>query len=143
MKIFDNLFKFTKSTITPITPITPISHKDVLIVDDASINRFVLRKFLHKCNINLKIDDALTGIECINLLKENDYKIIFMDIKMPIMNGDIATKEIRKYNNKVIICAVTGQIENQQYYTKIGMNECLRKPVNFNDLLFICKKYNL
>jgi CheY-like chemotaxis protein len=106
--------------------------KKILIVDDSNVNRYVIKKLI----INIYgenefiIDEAENGKIAIQKSKDKDYRIIFIDIKMPVMNGDEAVVEIRKFNKYSFICGITGQIENYNEYIKIGMDKCISKPID-------------
>ena len=73
----------------------------ILIVDDVQFNLLTLQSLLRR--YSLKVDLAHDGQEAIDKVREkyensdNLYKIIFMDIQMPIKDGFQATREIRKY----------------------------------------------
>ena len=70
----------------------------ILIVEDNQVNLKILIKFIQKLGYN-NIITAENGQICLDLFLKNDFDIIFMDIKMPIMNGDIALQKILEYEN--------------------------------------------
>jgi CheY-like chemotaxis protein len=111
---------------------TECDSKRILIVDDSNVNRYVIKKLI--INIfgvdRFIIDEVENGKLAIQKSKEEEYKIIFIDVKMPVMNGDEAVQEIRKFNNYSFICGITGQIENYNEYIKKGMNKCISKPID-------------
>lgn len=106
----------------------------VLIVDDNEINRKVFINLLKRTKI--KIDEAESGIESIELTKKNTYDIIFMDHMMPVMDGVEAFHIIR--NNKdnpnseipVIVLTANAVIGAEEYYMKEGFNSFLSKPID-------------
>lgn len=113
-----------------------------LVVDDSTLNRMVIRKLLEKQNIGA--DEASNGQEAIGLIKNNKYRIIWMDIKMPRMNGIQLTEHLRenlKYEG--IIIGVTGCIDqtSKDNYVRIGMNGMIAKPIDKEDLHYYIKKY--
>jgi CheY-like chemotaxis protein len=63
--------------------------------------------------------------------------LILMDIKMPVMDGYQATKEIRKFNKDLIIIAQTAHAfeGDKEKAIEFGCNECLSKPVVIKDLM--------
>ena len=85
---------------------------NILIVDDAKINRYVLKRYLMRLKKNISITEADDGLDCLKKVSENTYDVIFIDLKMPVMDGITATKEILK-NHKMPIFGVTGQVENE------------------------------
>ena len=106
----------------------------LLIVDDNEINRKVFINLLKRTKI--KIDEAESGIESIELTKKNTYDIIFMDHMMPVMDGVEAFHIIR--NNKdnpnseipVIVLTANAVIGAEEYYMKEGFNSFLSKPID-------------
>jgi len=82
------------------------------------------------------------------MMQKNDYLITFMDINMPIKNGDIATFEFRQWqqehkkNNSNYIVALSATIGDDQKNNLLrqGFNQVLQKPVtkqNIDDILKI------
>ena len=83
----------------PSLPATLLkTSKRALVVEDSSYNQEVNRKFLEKCNVQ-EISIASNGKEAVDLFEKmgpNYYDLILMDIDMPVMDGKLATKTIRK-----------------------------------------------
>lgn len=119
---------------------------NILITDDAKINRYILSRFLEKMLVDTQIDECENGLLALERVKETDYDIIFLDIKMPKLNGDKVAIKLKEDGSKSILIGVTGQIEVINYLLEIGMSYCLEKPLNLNELkkcvkLFISTKY--
>lgn len=78
----------------------------VLITDDDTSNRVFLMTMLHQLIPNLIIEHAINGKEAIQAVTEKiattkcSYDIIFMDYKMPGLNGEETTEAIRKLENQ-------------------------------------------
>ena len=93
--------------------------RGILIVDDSMINRKVMRKLITTCVKNgLKVlDEATNGEEAIRLISERVqrgeklYKLVFMDVLMPVMDGVEACKIIKKKWNDVVVIMVTANDE--------------------------------
>jgi len=130
----------------------------VLIVDDAELNRFVVKNMLQKYSIEpLEAEDgkdALVKLEYLmNMQREKNKEqtiIIFMDINMPIMDGIEATIEIRKQKNiqqPYIVALTAYSSENERIKClKSGMNEFICKPLtkeNLEDLFERLSKIKL
>ncbi len=66
-----------------------------------------------------------------------------MDIRMPIVDGFEATKEIRKINEKIPIIALSANAykEDREKSFSMGMNEHLSKPINKNNLFEVLLKF--
>lgn len=105
----------------------------ILIVDDAQINRFVLHKYITKYDSNIEVFEVPNGEEAIKEVKKQRFDIIFMDLKMPKMDGFRATEIIKNIQPQVDIIGVTGQIgkNSLNLSKKVGMSECLSKPIDF------------
>ncbi|WP_339658771.1 response regulator [uncultured Polaribacter sp.] len=109
--------------------------KKVLLVEDNQINVMVGKQILEKVNLNVEV--ARNGLEAVNMVKENHFDIILMDIQMPIMDGYLASKEIRKFNKYVPIFALSASVFMQikDRMKESGMNGFIFKPFDPEDLL--------
>jgi signal transduction histidine kinase/ActR/RegA family two-component response regulator len=100
----------------------------ILVAEDNKINQIVTQNLLKKENYECQI--VQNGQEALNALKENHFDLILMDINMPIMNGNEATKEIRKSDPTIPIIALTAadieEVKNE--YMGIGYNDVITKP---------------
>ena len=114
----------------------------VLIVDDNSVNLFVLSKMLEPYGI--EADMASSGIESIDKCKAKEYDLIFMDHMMPGQDG-IETLGILKQdeNFKTPVVILTGNNEEgiEDVYMKAGFVEYMQKPVNNEILGQVLEKY--
>ncbi|MGS2761918.1 ATP-binding protein [Sinomicrobium sp. M5D2P9] len=100
----------------------------VLLVEDNKINQVVTKKMLAKKNITSEV--ANNGYEAIDMAKNNTYDLILMDIHMPGISGIKATEEIRKFNKKVPIVALTAISleDNMDALYNAGCNDIITKP---------------
>ena len=116
----------------PDLPITPILEFNVLVAEDVYLNQRVIIGYLHKLGFQ-NIDIAENGQEVIDLLATNTYSIIFLDIKMPIMDGITCFHKIHELypNISPIIIAVTALVANGNVYTNIGFDDYIFKPIDF------------
>jgi len=107
----------------------------ILAAEDMDFNREVLSKYLEKTGVT--IDYAENGMEAVEKFKVNydKYSLILMDINMPVMNGDEATKIIRaldfKKAKEIPIIAMTADVfkEDVEKCLSIGMNDHISKPI--------------
>ncbi|MBK5201100.1 MAG: response regulator [Spirochaetaceae bacterium] len=108
--------------------------KKVLICEDNYLNIIIIEKILHRENITTIV--AENGRIGIQKLKENKFDAILMDIRMPIMGGIEATKEIRKFDKHIPIIALSANAykEDIDKSLKVGMNAHLLKPIDVNSL---------
>lgn len=124
--------------------IPPANNGKHLICDDASSNRMVLRRYLeqYKCIV----EESENGLEAIDKVKDNgEYRIIWMDIKMPKMDGLKCTKILRdEVGYKGAIIALTGYVDEitvKQCFEQ-GMNHVVPKPFDKAIIYSYCEKYN-
>jgi len=107
----------------------------VLVVDDIEMNLIVARAILDAFGI--KPDAAISGAEALELIKKNEYDIIFMDQMMPEMDGIETTAIIRKFNDyysKVPIIALTANALSgaDKIFLENGFNGYISKPIDTN-----------
>jgi signal transduction histidine kinase/BarA-like signal transduction histidine kinase len=109
--------------------------KKVLLVEDNMINVMVSQQILEK--VDLKVEVARNGLSAVNMVKNNHYDIILMDIQMPIMDGYTASKEIRKFNKFIPIFALSASVFMQvkDKMNESGINGFIFKPFDPEDLL--------
>jgi signal transduction histidine kinase/CheY-like chemotaxis protein len=109
--------------------------KKVLVVEDNEINVMVCKQILEK--VNLEVSVAYDGLQALDMVRENHYDIILMDIQMPIMDGYTASKQIRKFNKHIPILALSASVfmEVKNRVKDCGMNGFIFKPFNPEDLL--------
>ena len=117
----------------------------VLLVDDNDLNREVEKALLEP--LALIIDEAANGIEAINMAKETPYDLIFMDSHMPLMDGEEATRNIRRsddcINQNVPIIAVTADAISgvRERLLSSGMNDYIVKPLKIQQICELIRKY--
>ena len=96
------------------------------------------------------VDRAKDGVECVDMLEKaanGTYRLILMDIQMPVMNGYDAAKKIRRMDDPqkadIPIIAMTANAfsEDKQAALDAGMNDHVAKPINMNILVPTIQKY--
>lgn len=112
-----------------------------LVVDDVVENRDVLRLILS--NISVQVICAENGKEALDLIARDQPDIIFMDIRMPVMGGEEAMREIQKQYGRdrfkvvAITASVLGRLEEK--YKKLGFHYYIAKPFN-EEKVYSCLK---
>jgi CheY-like chemotaxis protein len=111
----------------------------ILIVDDATINRKLLRKMLEK--LRHICDEAENGKVAVDLFTKavesnRKYDTILMDNEMPVMNGPDSVQRIRELGYDTLIVGLTGNIlpEDVAYFKNHGVDTVLPKPFVLKDL---------
>ena len=104
----------------------------VLVVDDNVLNLEIISEMLKDMELN--VFQATSGKETIELLRKNNYDLVFMDIQMPIMDGLETTTIIRqdeRFQSLPIIAMTAHAMEyDAQKSFDVGMQEHLTKPIN-------------
>ena len=123
------------------------SGRRALLVEDNDLNREIAVEILE--TTGLAVEEAVDGKEAVQQVSQHEdgyYDIIFMDVRMPRMNGYEATCAIRAmglpYCKTVPIVAMTADAfaEDVRAAKEAGMNEHVSKPLNFKHLGMVIKK---
>lgn len=107
----------------------------ILIVDDDKSIRKTLRDILEFEKYD--IDEANDGLECVVKIKQNNYDVVIMDVKMPRMDGMEAIDKIQAINPElpVIMISGHGNIDTAVESVKKGAFDFIQKPPDLNRLL--------
>ena len=136
-----------KLKFPPHKSLIPITiQPSILIVDDTSMNRFVIRGICESSG-QFKIEEASNGLEAVSKaeisFKNKENLLIFMDIDMPIMDGIEASMRIRTFAKYPIIAITAfGDEQIRQKAFKVGINNYLTKPITHIQLKEILRLYN-
>ncbi|WP_395074494.1 response regulator [Flavobacterium sp.] len=130
------------SNISKSTEVILESSINILVAEDDNVNYLLIQKILSSDKIN--VIRAIDGVEAVKIFKENShFDFIFMDIRMPNMNGHDAFKEIRALNSIIPIVAQTSYSFPEEI-TKIvqtGFTDYVSKPLNKDLVLDMLNKY--
>jgi len=119
------------------------TEKKVVIVAEDDYVSFILLEVL-LAGYNFKLVNTYNGKQTIEALKKYpDAVLILMDLKMPVMDGYIATREIRKFNKDIPIIAQTAYAlsGDSQKALDAGCNSYVTKPIKKEDLINIIDPY--
>ncbi len=115
----------------------------ILLVEDNKLNQQVAKGFLAETLVELDIvENGQRAIE--KLSQPNDYKLVLMDVQMPVMDGLTATQKIRnELKLDVPVIAMTAHAMDSDIIKaeKAGMNGYLSKPIDVEALYRILDKY--
>lgn len=117
---------------------------NVLLVEDNEVNQMVAKGMLE--NIECKVTIAENGRLALDVLKDNRFDIILMDINMPELNGRDATiqfRETEEVNEHTPVIAMTANVmsEDLDSYYKAGMDDYLFKPYSADSLRETLEKW--
>ena len=120
----------------------------ILLTEDNDLNAEIATELLRE--EGCAVDRAKDGVECVDMLEKaanGTYRLILMDIQMPVMNGYDAAKKIRRMDDpqkaSIPIIAMTANAfsEDKQTALDAGMNDHVAKPINMNVLVPTIRKY--
>lgn len=109
-------------------------NKSVLIVDDEKNIRLTLSQSLEM--LALETDTAINGEEALAKLKEKNFNLILLDLKMPGMDGMDVLRQVRQTRPdiRIIIITAHGTIESAVEAMKLGAVDFLQKPFAPNEI---------
>jgi CheY-like chemotaxis protein/nitrogen-specific signal transduction histidine kinase len=111
------------------------SQLKVLIVEDVEINRIYEAEMLNNF-FGIECDTASNGAIALSMVKNNTYDAIFMDMRMPVMNGQEATRKIREFDKEIPIICMSANVykEDKLEAQEAGMNAFIEKPLEKVDI---------
>ncbi len=121
-----------------------VLHYKILLIDDRSENLLALSAILKRAGYSS--DQAISGIEGLQLLLKNEYGLIILDVQMPDMNG-FEVAELIKGNSRtqdIPIIFLSANALEKSYYRKgheLGALDYLTKPVDETLLLLKVKNF--
>jgi DNA-binding response OmpR family regulator len=110
----------------------------ILIVDDEIYIRELIAKYAKHEQYETTL--ASNGKEALELVKENQYDVVIMDIMMPVLDGFSAVKEIRKFSSvPVIMLSARSEEYDKLYGFDLGIDDYVTKPFSPKELLMRIK----
>jgi CheY-like chemotaxis protein len=118
-----------------------LAGKRVLLVEDAPESQLLIAHILKKHG--LKVNVADNGRQALDLLNDEDFDVILMDMQMPVLDGYSTTEILRKsgYAKPIISLTAHAMREDQLKCLASGCNEVLTKPVSQAKLLHTVSRY--
>lgn len=117
----------------------------LLVVDDNKVNLKVFKGLLK--NNNMQIDTAMSGKECLELMKENHYHIVFLDHLMPDMDGVETLNKAKMLKNSksqdavMIVLTANAVSGAREKFLQEGFDDYLSKPISLPLLKEMILKY--
>ena len=108
----------------------------LLIVEDDLFNMHLTKALINSILKNIQIEEASTGKQAYEMAMKNRYDLIIMDVQMPEMDGNDATRRIREFEKILnihtpIIALTSGTLkEENEKCLQAGMDEFLTKPID-------------
>lgn len=130
-----------KTNIVKTKPLL-IKKEKILLVEDDEVSMKYMQQILKDDGVELL--QARNGVEAVDAYNKNsDIRLIFMDMKMPLLDGFEATRQIRKSSKEVVIIAQTAykMAGDRAKAILAGCNDYIAKPLNMGDLQRLTQKY--
>ncbi len=110
----------------------------ILVAEDNQVNQRVIERLLEK--LGYQPDMVSTGKEVLDALEQHEYDVILMDVQMPEMDGEMATRIIRETmpsHRQPYIIALTAHAlpGDRERYLSAGMDAYISKPIRVQDLV--------
>lgn len=112
----------------------------ILIAEDDEMSYLFLKSLLEKKGF--RIAYAKNGAEAVEMVQNDDeISLMLMDIKMPVMNGEEAIRQIRTFNQNIPIIAQTAYAmpADKNKFLEIGSNDYISKPIEINRLIMLLR----
>lgn len=109
----------------------------IMIVEDSNLMIAVITNFINKEGKKYDIISAHNGEEAIEKYKTEKPDLVFMDIKMPGMDGITALEKIRALdsNAKVVMCTSLKETEQEERAKKAGAKAYIKKPFSREEII--------
>lgn len=116
----------------------------VLVIDDSRTNLIVAKALLR--DTKAEIATGLSGNDCLNMIMNEQYDVIFLDYRMPEMDGVETLHKMQKMNHKckaasVIMLTANAASEAKDYYIHEGFADFLSKPITEQSITSMLRKY--
>ena len=121
-----------------------IGGRKILVADDIDYNFGVIRSLIEP--LGAQVSHARNGEEAVEMINSEAFDIVFMDVRMPIMDGVTATRLLRENpgpGQNIPIIAFTGNAmpEDVARFKEAGMDGHFPKPVTFRSVMDILERY--
>lgn len=145
--LFDTIASLTQAVqvrqqVMEDPPLSPPLHASrILVAEDNRMNRMVVEGLL--VSLGAAVTLASHGREALDLVLQQDFDAILMDLQMPVMDGFAATEAIRAHKPDVPIIALTAAAlaSDRQRCLDAGMNDHLGKPIVRAHLIEVLQRW--
>ncbi|MDX9787546.1 MAG: response regulator [Desulfobacterales bacterium] len=148
--IMNTLAKDTSKALQPVDEkeqtsetLKALEGARVLIVEDSEINQQVEMEILAAAGVIVSL--ANNGQEAVDMVRENHFDALLMDVQMPVMDGYTATRIIRRDTRfkdlPIIAMTAHAMAGDHEKSIEAGMNDHVTKPINPSQLYTILNKW--
>ena len=134
-------------TTTTVQAEEPRRHYRVLLAEDSPVNVIVAESMLAK--LRCDVTTVSNGCEAVTAVEQGQFDLVLMDLQMPEMGGEDATRAIRRLesgrSSRVPVVAITASAlpGDRQVCLEAGMDELLTKPFTVADLSLMIDRFVL
>lgn len=120
-------------------------NRPILIVDDEDRIRRLLKMYLER--ENYLVEEASNGIEAINMIENNDYQCVLLDVMMPEMNGLEVCEKVRELKSiPIILLTAKGEEADRIKGFELGADDYVIKPFSPREVILrvkaLIKRFN-
>lgn len=136
LKLAKNPFQETENTTTRLKQ--SIKGVRLLLVEDNDVNVMVISKYLDKWGV--AYDVAGDGVEAVEMVQQQEYELVLMDLQMPGMDGYEASSTIRELDDTkykqlpIIALSASARFDYKERMEVAGINDFVNKPFNPKEL---------
>ena len=130
-----DLLKDDEEDVAPLVKHQPIkSNPHILVAEDHILSQKLTERLLQNLGAKVKLVDQ--GEKAVQAMKDDHFDLVFLDMNMPVLNGIQASEQIRRFNKKTPILALTANqyAEERAACLLAGMNDILIKPIDSKTL---------
>jgi len=126
-------------------PIKKMAFKNILLIDDDEDEHDIFRSALNQLSSNVAFDTAFDAGDALSRLasKQLEPDVIFLDLNMPMMNGEVFLSQIKNNHSlkdiPVIIFSTASSPSTIRTVKELGASDYITKPDSFEGLLNIMK----
>ena len=115
----------------------------ILLVDDIQSNRNLIMEQFQQTSLDFY--EAVNGLEALQMASEKKFDLILMDIRMPVMDGIAATRQLKAApeTRDIPIVALTASVSKEKDYKlkQSNFNKILHKPIRKNEIVSVFRDY--
>ncbi len=125
----------------PMSAARRLEGRRILVVDDSKDLQVLMKRYLIKQGAEVSVRE--NGAEALELLRQSEFDLVLMDIKMPVLDGYSATRAARDAGYRRAIVAVTAHAstDDRQRCFRSGFDSYVSKPVDFDHLVDDLSKF--
>ena len=129
-------WRFKRTSIDDWIHLNSVGAKaNILVIDDEEVIRSLFREVLH--GLGHRVMTAGTGLEGLELAKKWAFDLVFLDLKLPGMDGTAFFREVKTINPKLPVIIITGYPDSDIMAQALAQGPCavMKKPFGEGDII--------